>query len=173
MIYVDIDGVLTDTVATFNKLLGTKIASLSRYDFKDLDKSTQDKIFDLFANRADEYALGCVPNLKLINELNSRKIKFKIMTARDPICKDSTYKWLCQYIDNPDVVYKKEKHHAMDFNDILIDDCPLNVYNCVKRKKTAFLYVAKDAYFESEIAKNWLYPFIFCDGDFETLEQHQ
>jgi len=142
MLYIEIDGVLTNTVATINKILKTNIECIRDYDL--YSTRIQKEMFD------EKYIQECVPNIDVIEFLKNKN--FKCLTSRLSINDLKTKKWLKQYLKRDvEVLYSASKHNILTSADVLLDSKPLTIANCNIEKKKSFLYQNKTLCFEKEI----------------------
>lgn len=170
MLRIDIDGVLTDTISTINKLLGTSVTEITSYNFDNLD--CQKEIFNLFTNRGRDWVYYSVPNRTLIDSLLASGAHFDIITARNPDYIRETREWVEKHVkQGVEIHYSVTKHELMGDKDILVDDSPKNIARLMENSKTGVLYQNEGLNFEREIEELGI-PFILknehLEGFFST-----
>jgi len=160
MLFLDIDGVLTLFIATMNSLTGSDVKGLYRYDWTyfttDNELADKDEIRakwkDIICNQSKRFVRQSIPNLELIEAVLKSGVEFECLTARPEELILETQEWLDMNVKPGIKLHSsKDKHLFLKDNDILIDDCPRNVSQCLKEGKSAFLYQNKELKFAQEI----------------------
>lgn len=151
MIYIDIDGVLTNIPQTLNDIFGSKIVKMNYYNFRDPD--IKDKVFKMFDDKMDTWIQMSVPNKDFIKILIDSGAAFQALTARPEEYNKETREWLDTHVKTGLVIHNSvNKQEIMNRTDKLIDDCPKNVRKCLNSNRVAKLYTDNNnCYFEETI----------------------
>lgn len=173
MIYIDIDGVLTNLAATLSKLLNVDLKILKYYDFKNLPY--REDIFKIFNDTElmDDYCLNSVPNFAVIEALKKTNANFEFLTARPETCRRATQEWLNNVgLDDINLIHNKDKNGIMTRGDILIDDCPKNI-NSLKNGRIGYCFSnEQNQYFEEYEFYN-IINFVYENNLLELLNSYK
>jgi hypothetical protein len=163
VIYIDIDGVMTHTVNTLQKITGMNIDPiLTEYDFRsgqftpDAEKQIIEAVSD-----PNGWAKTCSPNVPLMDALDEFDGDYTFLTVRPESCKVETERWLFLYgFGGRSVIYAKD---SIMGNGLLIDDKPETAYLGAQAGKEVYLYVNQSLQFRNEIEKYNITKFVTDD----------
>lgn len=145
-IFVDIDGVLSDFVATLEHM-GIILPAIRDYSFNQEDISTELKAEVFLAMNHEDYAIKSFPCFKAINLFRglSQQEEVRVLTARR-LHKEATIDWIRTYFGDYQVKFTTApKAEFLWAGDVLYDDCPHHLtipgqtIPTINNKKQAYL----------------------------------
>jgi hypothetical protein len=172
MIYIDIDGVMTNIAKTLELIFKVEIPSLSYYDFRELE--FRKDIFQMFSEipKMDDYCSWCVPNIEFMKQLQDSGVDFEFLTARPETCHDATITWLKFHGFNQIVHHSLDKNSFMKRGDVLIDDCAKNIAK-LKNGRIGYCYIQDSHMYSEEYIEYNIKNFVKDKGLIDILKQHQ
>jgi len=129
-LFIDLDGVLTNTLATLKKMVGFKDNYIRNYNFAGDEE--ENYVLNMFSKMPKTYIQMCVLNKRA---LAARWLDFYILTARDAQHHELTKKWLERNKIHPKAIFYcknkikffRESPDEFFTEGVLLDDCPRHV----------------------------------------------